>query len=40
MTKFPFVLLVAGGPEGLARIVREQTVLYVKIIHSAKIAAG
>ena len=39
MTKFPFVLLVADGPEGLARIVREETVLYAKIIHSAKTSA-
>ncbi len=31
--------LVTGGPEGLARIVREETVLYAKIIQSAKITA-
>jgi tripartite-type tricarboxylate transporter receptor subunit TctC len=31
--------VVVGGPEGLARIVREETVLYAKIIQSAKIAA-
>jgi tripartite-type tricarboxylate transporter receptor subunit TctC len=31
--------VVVGGPDGLARIVREETAIYAKIIQSAKIAA-
>lgn len=31
--------VVVGGPDGLARIVREETVIYAKIIRSAKITA-